>query len=230
MSYNNLGIIHWGAGNYTEAIHFYNKALNTKLELFGEKHPNVVAQYNNLAIAHEEISNYKTADSLWQIVISQSIERLKSTYLFLPNDQRIKYSNTLESVNTNFYSFAATNGTESTKQLTTNFLLNTKSLALDYGISTNRLIQEIKDTTLTTQYHQLNVLNKQLADVETLTTEERKEKGWNLFEIREEQEALAFQMLRHPQLKSKLNTETIKWQDIQNHLASDEATIDFVKI
>jgi len=229
-SYNNLGNVYNETGDYEKAISFYNKALNIWLEVLGEKHPSTAYSYNNLAAKYGRNGNHKTADSLWHIAIPQNIDRLKSTYLFLPNNQRIKYSNTLTSTNTDFYSFAAIHGTKSTKQLATNFLLNTKSLALDYAISTGQLIKKINDTILIAQHQQLNKLNKQLADAEKLSTKERKEKGWDLSKIREEQEALAFQMLQHPQLKSKLNTEIVEWQDVQNHLTFDEATIDFIEV
>ncbi len=226
-SYDNLGFV-YKAVNPQKAVKYYNKALNIWLETLGERHPDIAMSYKNLAMAYEESGNYKKADSLWHIAIPQSSQRLKSTYLFLPNNQRIKYSNI--SGNDDFYSFAAINGIESTKQLATNLLLNTKSLALDYAVSTNQLIKKTNDTTLIAQHQQLNKLNKQLADVETLSNEERKEKGWDLAEIQEEQEALAFQMLQHPQLKFKLNIKTIEWQDVQNHLALDEATVDFLRV
>ncbi len=230
LNYNDLGVMHELTGDYEKAIDFHHKALNIRLEVFDGQHPNVTKSYNNLAVTYEEIDNYKTADSLWHIAIPQSIERLKSTYLFLPNDRRIKYSNTLTSTNTDFYSFAAIHGTASTKQLATNFLLNNKSLALDYAVSTSQLIKEIKDTALISQYEQLNKLQKQLADAETLSIEERQEKGWNLSKIQKEQEVLAFQILQHPQLKSRLNTKIIEWKDVQNHLLVDEAVLDFIEV
>jgi len=124
-------------------IIFHEKALDIRLEIFDENHPHSLKSYNNLAIAYEKNENYKATDSLWHIVIPQNTKQLKSTYLFLPNDQRIKYSNTFTPASTDFHSFAVANGTGSTKQLATNFLLNTKSLTLDYGISTNQLIQGI---------------------------------------------------------------------------------------
>jgi len=229
-SYYGLGLVYKATGDYENAISWYKKALNIWLEVLGEKHPTIANSYNSLAIAYEEIDNYKAADSLWQIVIPQSTKRLKSTYLLFPNNRRVKYSNMLIPISRNFYGFASKYENKSTRELATNFLLNTKSLALDYGISTNQLIQEINDTTLSHQHVQLNRLNKQLADAEILTIEERKEKGWDLSKIQEKQEALAFQMLQHPQLKTKLNTETIEWQDIQNHLAPDEITIDFLNV
>lgn len=229
-TYNNLGLVMLKMGDYKKAVSYQNKALKIRRELFSDKHIDVIRSHLDLAYTHGEIGNFKTADSLWQIVIPQQLEQLKSTYLFLPNDQRIKYSNTYTLLNKDFYSYVARNNAESTKQLATNFLLNTKSLALDYAVSTSQLIKEIKDTTLTAQYQQLNKLNKQVADAEQLTSEECKAKGWDLSKIQEEQQSLAFQMLQHPILKSKLNTETSKWQDIRNHLKSNEATIDFLRV
>lgn len=229
-TYNNLGLVMLKTGDNDQAISFQNKALAIRRELFNDKHIATIKSHLDLAYTYGEIGNFKTADSLWQVVIPQQLEQLKSTYLFLPNDQRIKYSNTFTLVDKDFYSFVAGSGSPSTIQLATNFLLNTKSLALDYAISTSQLIKEIKDTALTIQYEQLNKLNKQVADAEQFTSEECEEMGWDLSEIQEEQEMLAFQMLQHHTLKSKLNTQIIKWQDIQNHLKPNEATIDFLRV
>ena len=229
-SYKSLGTVNSSMGNYEKAIYFYEKALNIWLEVFDIQHPNVTETYYNLAVANENNNNYKAADSLWQIVVPNVVARLKSTYLFLPNDQRIKYSNTLTSMSADFYSFAATKGTESTKHLATNLLLNTKSLALDYAISAKELIKKTNDSILIAQYEQLNELNKQITDVEYLTDEERKEEGWDLLKIREEQANLSSKILQHPQFKSKLNSKIIEWQDIQNNLLTDEVVLGFIEV
>jgi len=230
ISYSSLGYTYAQIGDYKNAIIFHNKALNIRLEVLGEKHPNTVNSHSNLAIGYEQSGKYKKADSLWNIIIPQSLERLKLTCLFLPDDQRLKYSNALLPTIHYFYSFATTHGNKSTKELATNFLINTKSIGLDYAVSTSKFIKEINNTTLTTKYKELNSTNKKLADAEKLINKELKQKKWNISKIREERDNLSFQILQHPQLKSKLNTETIEWQDIQDSLASNEATIDFLRI
>lgn len=230
FAYNNLGKAYQEKGNYLKAISFFNKSLKINLERFDKKHPDIVYSYAELANTYENINAYETVDSLWQIVIPHTIQLLKSNYLFLSNEQRTKYSNILTPINTDFYSFATTKGTESIKQLATNFLLNTKSLALDYGISTNRLIREINDIALIKQYQELNKLNKQLADAETMVGDKSNEEDWDLLELQEQYDKLAFQMLQHPQLKNKLGTKTTEWQDIQNHLQQKEAAIDFLRV
>jgi len=163
-------------------------------------------------------------------LIPQSLKQLKSTYLFLPNNQRMKYLNILKPGNSHFYEFAITYENSSTKQLATNLLLNTKSLALDYAISTNQLIKKIDDSKLNTLYEELKLLNNQLAKIETMSDEKLKKMGWNESEKKEERDALASELLRHSELRKKLNPKTIAWQDIQNDLVSDEATIDFLRI
>ncbi len=227
---SNLSVIYAESGNYKKALELQQRALKIWTKLFDEHHRNVIRTNYNIALLHEALNDIENAQSIWKQIIPSSIKRLNDFYLFLPEKERLDYLKTLELIYDRFYAFTAKYGDNRTKQLAINFLLNTKSLALDYAKSTNQLIQEINDATLSTQHQQLNKLNKQLADAETLTIEEREEKGWDVAEIREEQEALAFQILQHPQLKLKLNTETIEWQDVQNSLASDEATIDFLQV
>lgn len=228
--YTNLGITMMETRQDKKAITFHDKSLKIKLDILGEKHIKTINSYHELAYTYGKAGNFETADSLWHIVIPQKLEQLKSTYLFLPNDQRINYLNTFNLINKDFYPFVTSYDSEATKQLATNFLLNTKSLALDFAVSTGELIKEIKDTTLIAQYQQLNKLNKQSAHAEQLTSDECTAIGWNPDKIQEEKEALAFQMLQHPRLKSRLKSKTIKWQDIQNHLNPDEVTIDFLRV
>ena len=104
------------------------------------------------------------------------------------------------------------------------------SLALEYAISICQIIKNINDSTLIVQYEQLNSLNEQIADAEQLTNEERKAKGLDLSDIRNQQEVLTFQVLQHPRLRAKLSTKDIKWQDVQHHLKPKEVTIDLLKI
>lgn len=229
-SYYNLAITHKVLGNSHRAIGLFEKALHINLEILGENHPNISNHYVEIASIYDDIKDYEAADSLWQILIPQSLRRLKSTYLFLANQERVNYLNTFNSINSTFYTFATNYYSEKTTQLATNYLLNTKSLALDYGISTNQLIKEINDSTLIRQYHQLNKLNKDIADVEILTFEERLESGLDLSELQNQNYILASKILKHPQLKDKLDTKTITWRDIQSKLTSEEASIDFLRV
>jgi len=230
FTYNNLGMAYQENGDYQKAINYFNNALDINLETFGENHRDIIHSYTELASTYELMNQYESADSIWHEFIPQNMNRLRSNYLFLPNEQRTKYSNTFSTINTNFYSFAVQSKSQSTKQLATNYLLNTKSLALDYGVSTNQLIKEINDSTLTNQHEKLFRLNKQLADVEILTAEEQKAKGLSLLDLQENYAELTSQILRHPQLKEKLETENIGWHDIRKRLTSNEAAIDFLRL
>ncbi len=229
-SYGNIGLAYNGMGNYEKAINYYNKALDIWLGIFDKKHSSVMLCYENVSITYEESHNYKIADSLWHITIPQNIEHLQKTYLFLSEKQRIKYLKTLNKTYNNFYSFTTNHGTDNTKELAANLLLNTKALDLDYSLNTRKLIKQINDDSLSNTSRELTIINNQLAKAETMSEEELKKIGWDITEKREKQEKLAFQMLQHPELRKKLNPETIEWQDIQNHLEVDEATIDFMDI
>ncbi len=230
FTYNNLGLVHKDNGNYQSAIDYFNKALNINLANFDERHPEIVSSYTELASSYEQVGSYELADSIWHIFIPQNMHRLKSTYLFLPNEQRTQFANTFNKINTDFYSHATSYNSESTRQLATNYVLNTKSLALDYGVSTNQFIQEINDDALSQQLQELNDLNKQIADAELLTTEELESQGLDLIYLQDSYANLAYQMLNHPELKERLNNENIKWEELQNKLDPDEATIDFIRV
>ncbi len=229
-SYSNLGKIYNKTGNYEDAIKLYSKALEIQLKKLGMNHPDVATSYSNLAFTFEKNGNYRQADSLWHIIIPRSIERLKDTYLFLPEEQRIKYLKKNRVIYNYFYSFAVTHGNETTRELATDFLLNTKCLSLDYGVNTNKIIEEIDDKALDKLSIKLNVISMQITKGEVMTVEELENKGWDLKKMRIEQDNITTQILQNPKLKAKLNSETIAWKDIQNRLQTNETTLDFVRI
>ncbi len=230
LCYNNLAVVHSDLRDYETSEKYLKQALNIQLKKQGEEYGHAIKSYNNLAEVYELMELYEKADSLWQISIPKTLKRLKTTYLFLPEKQRMVYLKTIRNPHNSFYSFAYNYGDDTTKELAIKLYLNTKSLSLDYGINTNKLIKEINDKKLTKSFDLLNILNNKLAKAEVMSDEKLKKIGWNISRKREERDSLTSQLLRHPELRKKLNTKTIEWQDIQDSLATNEATIDFLRI
>ncbi|MES0337561.1 MAG: tetratricopeptide repeat protein [Candidatus Magnetobacterium sp. LHC-1] len=49
MSYNNVGVAWNSLGDLKKAIEYLEKALAIRLEVYGDKHPDIAASYRNLA-------------------------------------------------------------------------------------------------------------------------------------------------------------------------------------
>jgi len=220
--YNSLANYNKHLENITLSTDFYEKALRGWRNSAGEDYYKVEETYANLAKNNILSGEYEKADSLWNMVVPRNLERLKSTYFFLSENKRLKYLETVRWIHSDFYSFVALHGNDTSRQLAAKLLL--------YSINTNKFIKEIDDEKLTILHEELNTLNKQLADAEIMTNEELEKRGWDLLKIRERQEDLFTEMLKNQKLREKLNPKTKEWQDIQKHLQVDEISLDFIRI
>ncbi len=227
--YSNLGLVYSRTHEYGKAISFYYKALSIRQKLLAQEHPDITYTYNKLAVSYEGIGNYKTADSLWYLTITRNVKNLNDTYLFLPNNQRLKYAKKINAVYDDFFSFTAKHGSEDTKILAANLLLNTKSLALDYSLSAQELINNLEDEELKRLFDKLNAVKKERSQAEHMTLEERNEQQVDLAALHDQQEQLTREMLKNEILRKKLYKTPVAWKEAQNKLNATEVILDFVR-
>ena len=225
--FNNLAITKFVVGRYEEAIAYQSIAIGIAGEGLGDNHPETIDCHLNLAKMYKGLDKYQSADSLWQIIIPQTIKQQNDSYLFLPDKQRLKYLNTVQNIYDSFYSFALAHGSKETTRLAANLSLNTKSLALDYSISFREIIAQTNNEELTKLLEELNTLNRQLIRAEmgiSGISNERKST------LQEQRDNLITQMLRNKELKIRLNTQITSWKTLQNQLNENEAIVDFLVI
>lgn len=87
--YENIGAIFHKNGKYDKAIEYYTNALNKKIELYGEIHPEVGTSFNNMGLLCHDLGSYEEAIGLYEKSLTIHIETLEE------NDLRISstYSN-----------------------------------------------------------------------------------------------------------------------------------------
>ncbi|PSR53067.1 hypothetical protein AHMF7605_05765 [Adhaeribacter arboris] len=61
-----MGIVHYYRGNYDQAMQFYQQALQLKLALLGDTHPNLSSSYNNIGIIYYRKGDYEQALEYYQ--------------------------------------------------------------------------------------------------------------------------------------------------------------------
>ena len=61
ITQNNIGFVYSEQGNYTQALSYYEKALQIQLQIYGEQHPSVATSYNNIGSVHYEQGDYTRA-------------------------------------------------------------------------------------------------------------------------------------------------------------------------
>jgi len=77
-SFLNIGITSQADEEYYQAIDYYNKCLDLRLKLFGNKHPKTARVYNLLASAYKAKRNYSTELKYLQKALISNIEDFSS--------------------------------------------------------------------------------------------------------------------------------------------------------
>ncbi len=227
--YNGIGKIHLKQKNYESALVAYHKGLKILKSKYDSNFPSITTSNIGMAIANQNLNNYEAADSLWTTIVNDNIKRLNSMYLFLPDNERLAYSNSLEEIYSNFYSYIKTHSSPKTKQLAAHLLVNTKSLALDYSVSFRELIHNLDDDKLTAISEQLDIVNRNLSQAELMTEDELQQKNWDISTIKNEQDALTQQLLTNKTVREKLSKKQYSWSSIQNQLSQGEIFVDFIR-
>jgi tetratricopeptide (TPR) repeat protein len=63
---NNIGLVHWAAGENEQALAFHERALAIRERTLGPEHPAVASSYGNLALSHDGMGDYVKARELFE--------------------------------------------------------------------------------------------------------------------------------------------------------------------
>ncbi len=77
---NNLGAAWKGKGNYDKAIEYYEKALKSDLETFGEDHPNVATYRNNLGATWKAKGEYDKAIEYYEKALKSDLNNFGESH------------------------------------------------------------------------------------------------------------------------------------------------------
>ncbi|KHE92034.1 MAG: tetratricopeptide repeat protein [Candidatus Scalindua rubra] len=77
---NNLGAAWNGKGNYDKAIEYFEKALQSDLENFGEDHPNVATYRNNLGATWKTKGKYDKAIEYYEMALKSDLNNFGANH------------------------------------------------------------------------------------------------------------------------------------------------------
>lgn len=215
---------------YKDALRQNKKALEILTDKLGEDHHETTASLINLANINQALKNYAEADSIWYSIINNSLKRLNETYIFLSDNQRLEYAKTLTEVYKNFYSYVSKHGTETNRSLAANLSLNTKSLALDYSVSARELINSTENKKIVELHNDLNKIKKNISLAELMTKKDLDNSGFDLTDMRNQQDNISRKILADKLIKEKLYKEPLDWDNVQSQLNPDEVILDFIRV
>jgi len=211
--FNNIGSTYLENGNYNKAITNCNKAL--------EINPNLIPPKANLAITFENLSQFKNADSLWNVVMLDIQNQSGFKVLPLSLNEKLLNLNTINHTIEKFYSYMNHYGSEDIKLIAANHIINTKAQLLAYAVhdrnnnSDGQLI--------------VKIANKKIKEAKLLTKEEQLKRGFSLdrdidFQIIGQ---VFVSMIEEPELYPELHLSKLSWQQVQEKLEPGEALIDY---
>lgn len=224
--YHALAMIYFQSSNYQESIFYTEKSLENIYQHYETDQYLGFQKYNFLINAYKNIGDFEKVDSLVQVSIPQSFSDMKNKFLYLHNEQRVKFIDIIQNYYKSCYAYACTNPNPPTTELATNLLINTKALALDYSTSVNQIINEIDDEKLNILNDSLTTIKHKIDKAEQLN-EDDKERV-NMDSLRINRDNVASEILAHPTIKKRLNFDKIEWQQVQEKLQANEVMLDCV--
>ena len=221
------GLLHSEFGNLDTALVLLHQSLDMKLKIFESNNVEVLNTKSNLANTYEHNKQYALADSIWQHTIVELNKNVKTRYLDMSSAQRVDFLNLTNDLSNAFYSYVAKRNDKKMKELAAQHIFNTKSIALDYAISTEKLIKQINSPILSSDNKKLRILTDSITVLkqksELVSTSE-------ILRLEEQRDLISTKILNHPVLKSRLNTSDLKWQDMHTKLHPEELAIDFLRV
>ncbi len=78
--YTNLGNVYYNQGKYVQAEKYYQKALNIRLKVLEETHPDMAKSYNNLGCVYNNLGKYTQAEEYYQKALNIRLKVLEETH------------------------------------------------------------------------------------------------------------------------------------------------------
>jgi len=227
--YGNLSNIYARSGNYSDALELLLQSKKIWSRIVRESHP-IHSKINyNIALLYESLNEIEASSKVWKKIIKSVTNQINEFYIFLPDDQRLDYLNTLTQIQSEFYAFTANYGDEELRTIASNFQINTKSLILDYSVSISNFIEEMKDEELINLFNNFRLINQSIVATETMTSKEIKKRGIDVKGMINDRDNLYKQIVNYEKLEAKLLNSKVDWKEIQRKLLPNEIAIDYIK-
>jgi tetratricopeptide (TPR) repeat protein len=231
-SLSNLAGLYENMGRYKEAEGFYLQAIQIRKNTLGEKHPDYAVVINNLARVYTATSRLDEAEKLWKEAIANYLYQINTYFPSMSEKEKEQFYNTISHKFEQFNSFALLRAKKDPSILSMmyNNQLATKALLLNASNKLRERILNSGDANLITAYKKWQSEKELLAQVYSLTKEERANKKINIDSLESKTNELEKELsLKSELFKSTNERQDYKWEDIQKKLKSGEAAVEIIR-
>jgi CHAT domain-containing protein len=232
-SQQELGNFYRFTHNESKAVDLLQKVVDKKKTIYGEDHPNYIQALEDLAVAQTQNNNIAAAKPNY-LKVMENTEHYISTYFNTLNDnEKTLYWDKTANRLQRFYSFASENASTHQDLVTPfyNTVMNTKGFLLNNSSKIRNIISESSDVGLKDTYKQWLETKENLNSAYQLSKEELYEEHVNIDSLQKRADELERELSsKSAEFKESENIPTIKQEDIQSKLGTNEAAVEVVLV
>lgn len=233
-SCNNLAELYRIQGRYSTAEALYVEAKIIRENVLGKEHPEYAEVCNNLALLYESQGRYSDAEKLYIEAFTIKQKEIERNFKNLSETEKEQYLKAnIDLFENNFLRFIWQSSTQNPAIASYGYQLaiSTKGLILN---STEKIKQRILNSNnpeLKKLFLEWKAVRDTYNKAHNLTIEQRKEKKLSLDSLEKHANELEKQLaLKSEDFANTFTPKPVRWQDIQQKLAPDEAAIEIVRL
>lgn len=230
---SNLGNFYRSQGKFDQAAPLLKEALVVREAILSNQHPAYTKSQEDLAILNWQMGKVKDASILYREVLKRSETFIQKYFPAMSEAEKEKYWNKLRPTYLRFYAFAVDNYTKDARLLTDmyNYHLATKAILLSDANKIRRRILQSGDTKLIEDYQYWLDVKEILAKLYTYSKDDLIEQGINLDSLEQATNKMERDLSsRSKEFSGKVDDKPIRFTDIANKLASNEASVELVHL
>ncbi len=225
------GDIAYRQRKYKEAENYYKDGLKRYKRTLSDEHPEYTRVQAKLGRTYYMQGDWKNAQSLMEEVLVNYTAFIEQYFPALSEREKAKYWNTVKP-NYEFYNTLVVSKMDNpayVSQIYNNALL-TKGLLLSTSIKVRQRIMGSNDAELIQMYTDWVAKKELLTVALSMNQEQLMLNQINSNQLRDEVELLEKEMsLRSELFANRVDSKTVKWEDVSNSLKENEVAIEMVR-
>lgn len=228
-SLSGLSAAYSNLGDYEKALFYDNKALLNAEKTLGRDHSVYGIRLSNLATLYNAIEQYQKAYPLYQQANQNQLNFLHKTYNLLSEQEKQNFNETILDNLTAFHGFTYHARHEVPEAMEEDLLvtLATSGLLLNSSRQMREAVWQSGDTALQNLYDDWMLVNKQVDLAESLTIDERSNRGLDLAALQSKANDIERELVQQSAGLLDIPDYTIGKAEVSHALSKGEAAIQF---
>nr|WKN34157.1 tetratricopeptide repeat protein [Tunicatimonas sp. TK19036] len=238
----NLGLLYQDLQDYEKATAFIEEAVSIRRDILGEFHPDYAYALYSQAVLYHKLKKYEQAEVIFHQVVSNYIRQIQDYFPALSEQEKSAYFQRVEPVfhafrdfviDQVYYHASEVSGLRQQTLLSElyNLQLVTKAMLLDASYQLRRAIVEQSDSETIQLYEQWLTTKEQLAQLYTLSQQERGEQDADISSLEAKANQLEKDLSRRSEtFATTVDIKRVTWQQVQKTLHPGEAAVEIIRV